>query len=151
MTYRRLGLSVSVIAAVVAAFSVAPVSANAIPVIDDSQLQATTTTVGGVGGAPSLNTSTTVAHWFGQTTDPHNGVTYGYNMVGADPNNCSGSACDVTVQADITPIIVNIDGLTFSGQDVLGATLASPQFALNDYGSTTAATAAGAFPNTPAE
>ena len=25
-------------------------------------------------------------------------------MVGADPNTCSGSACDVTIQADITPI-----------------------------------------------
>ena len=49
------------------------------------------------------------AHYadFGQTTDPSNGVTYGYNMVGADPNNCSGSACSVTVEADITPIIVN--------------------------------------------
>ena len=33
---------------------------------------------------------------------------------------------------------------------VLAATLASPQFANNDYGSTPAATAAGAFPNTPA-
>jgi hypothetical protein len=54
------------------------------------------------------------------------------------------------VQADITPIIVNIDGMTFDGSAVLGATLASPQFATNDYGSTTAATAAGAFPNTPA-
>ncbi|TMD39330.1 MAG: hypothetical protein E6I81_13370 [Chloroflexi bacterium] len=140
MTYRRLGLSVSVIAAVVAAFSVAPVSANAIPVIDDSQLQATTTTVGGVGGAPSLNTSTTVAHWFGQTTDPHNGVTYGYNMVGADPNNCSGSACDVTVEADVQPLIVNVAGLTFDGRDVMASTLASPLFATNDYGSTTAAT-----------
>jgi hypothetical protein len=39
-------------------------------------------------------------------------------------------------RADITPLIVNIDGLTFSGNNVLDATLASPQFALNDYGST---------------
>jgi hypothetical protein len=33
---------------------------------------------------------------------------------------------------------------------VVPATLASPQFANNDYGSTKAATAAGSFPNTPA-
>jgi hypothetical protein len=57
-------------------------------------------------------------------------------MVGANPNNCSGSACSTTVEADITPLIVNIDGLTFSSNDVLAATLASPLFTTNDYGST---------------
>jgi hypothetical protein len=116
-------------------------------VIEDSQLQAMTTTI---GGASVLPTTRTVQHWFGSTLDPHNGITYGYNMVGADPNNCSGAGCSVTIEADITPIIVNIDGLTFSGSDVLDATLASPQFATNDYGSTPAATAAGSFPNAPA-
>src|SRR5205823_14229593 len=91
-----------------------------------------------------LPTTRTVAHWWGSTANPDDGITYGYNMVGADPNNCSGSACDVTVEADITPIIVNVAGLTFSGNDVLAATLASPQFALNDYGSTPAATSGAA-------
>jgi len=71
-------------------------------------------------------------------------------MAGADPNHCSGTACDVTIQVDITPLIVNVGGRTFSGSDVVAATLASPQFALNDYGSTPAATAAGSFPNAPA-
>jgi hypothetical protein len=61
-------------------------------------------------------------------------------MVGADPYNCSGSDCSVTIETDITPIIVNVAGLTFSGNDVLAATLASPQFALNDYSTTPAAT-----------
>jgi hypothetical protein len=107
--------------------------------IDDSQLQALTTTV---GGASVLPTTRTIPHWWGSTLDPHNGITYGYNMVGADPNNCSGSDCSVTIEADITPLIVNIAGLTFSGNDILAATLASPQFALNDYGSTQHATAA---------
>ena len=115
--------------------------------IDDSSLKAMSTTV---GGASVLPTTRTVPHWFGQTVDPNNGITYGYNMVGADPFSCSGSACDVTIEVDITPIIVNVGGLTFSGQDVLAATLASPQFGLNDYGSTPAATTAGAFPNAPA-
>jgi len=143
MTYRRLGLSVTVIAAVVAAFSVAPVSAgsSSIQTISDSQLKAMTSTAGGVAGAPSLNTGNTVAHWFGQTTDPHNGVTYGYNMVGADPNGCSGSACDVTVEADVQPLIVNVGALTFDGRNVMASTLASPLFQGNNYGSTTAATA----------
>ncbi len=115
-------------------------------VIDDSQLQALTTTV---GGASVLPTTRTVPHWWASTRDPHNGITYGYNMVGADPNNCSGSGCSVAIEADITPLIVNIDGLTFSSSNILAATLASPQFALNNYGSTTATTAPGAFPNSP--
>jgi hypothetical protein len=115
--------------------------------IPDASLKAKTTTV---GGASVLPTTRTVAHWFGQSTDPHNGVTYGYNMVGSDPNNCSGAACSTTVEADITPLIVNIDGVTFDGTAVVGPTLASPEFANNDYGSTPFATAAGAFPNAPA-
>ena len=114
--------------------------------ISDEQLNAKFATI---GGAQVLPTERTVAHWFGSTLDPIDGVTYGYNMVGADPYNCSGSACDVTVQADIVPIIVNVGGLTFDGSDVLAATLASPQFALNDYGTTPAATAAGSFPGLP--
>lgn len=113
-------------------------------IIDDSQLQAVTTTI---GGASVLPTTRTIPHWWGSTLDPHDGTTYGYNMVGANPNSCSGSNCSVTIEVDITPLIVNIDGLTFSGTDVLAATLASPQFALNDYGSTSGATAGA--PNLP--
>jgi hypothetical protein len=113
-------------------------------VIDDSLLHAVTTTV---GGASVLPTTRTVPHWWGSTLDPHNGVTYGYNVVGADPNKCSGSNCSVTIEVDITPIIVNVGGLTFSGEDVLAATLASPQFALNDYATTQYATAG--LPNLP--
>ena len=107
-------------------------------VIDDSQLHARTTTV---GGATVLPTTRTVPHWWGSSLNPNNGVTYGYNMVGADPNHCSGAACSVTIEVDITPIIVNVGGLTFSGTDVLAATLASPVFALNPYDSTDHATA----------
>ena len=95
------------------------------------------------GGAAPLLTARTVAHWFGTTLNPDNGVTYGYNMIGADPNNCSGSECDVTVTVDITPVNVIVDGESFNGSDALSATLASPVFATNDYGSTLAATAAG--------
>ncbi len=141
-------LGVALVATFTSAASAASGKATVHPqAISDSQLQALTTTI---GGASVLPTTRTIAHWWGSTLDPDNGVTYGYNMVGADPNNCSGGGCSVTIQADITPVIVNIDGLTFSGNDVLAATLSSPQFALNDYGSTPFATAAGAFPNAPA-
>jgi hypothetical protein len=124
-------------------------TANAVEpiVIDDSLLKPRFTTM---GGASVLPTTRTVPHWYGTTLNPDDGITYGYNMVGADPNNCSGAACSVTIEVDVTPIIVNIGGRTFSGSDVYPATLASPVFALNDYGMTPAATAAGAFPNLPA-
>jgi hypothetical protein len=145
MTYRNLGL-LSVLFAVVATVLVWTAGASATPpqVIQDSQLQALTATF---GGATVLPTTRTIPHWWGSTLDPNNGITYGYNMVGADPNTCSGSACSTTVEADITPIIVNVGGMTFDGNDVLGATLASPQFAVNDYGSTPFATAGA--PNLP--
>ena len=107
--------------------------------IDDSKLQAVSTTM---GGATVLPATRTVAHWFGSTADPHDGITYGYNMVGADPNNCSGAGCSVTIEVDITPVVVNIDGVTYDGRDVLAATLASPLFSTNDYTQTPYATAA---------
>lgn len=74
--------------------------------IDDSQLHALSMTT---AGATVLPTTRTIPHWFGSMLDPSNGVTYGFNMVGADPNSCSGASCSVTIQVDITPIVVNID------------------------------------------
>jgi hypothetical protein len=149
--YRTLGLifaAAALLATALASAAVAGGTAAAAPQrIDDARLRALTTTI---GGADVLPTTRTVPHWWGSTRDPHNGVTYGYNMVGADPDHCSGPACSVTVQADVTPLVVNVGGRTFSGGDVLAATLASPQFSNNDYGSTPFATAPGAFPNAPA-
>ncbi|MBO0863805.1 MAG: hypothetical protein J2P16_01885, partial [Mycobacterium sp.] len=89
-----------VVAAAPAISSAAASPASHPQVISDDALKAEFT-VG--AGAKVLPTTRTVAHWYGHTTDPQNGVTYGYNMVGADPNNCSGSACDVSVPVDITP------------------------------------------------
>jgi hypothetical protein len=147
MFHRTLGF-VSAVALLLALIGAPPAVARSPQPISDDQLKALSTTV---GGAKVLPTDRTIPHWFGQTVDPSNGVTYGYNMAGADPNICTGTACDVTVEADITPIIVNIDGRTYNGNNVLAATLASPQFALNNYGSTPFATAAGAFPAIPGE
>ena len=149
MAMRKLVVTLAAAIAALAALTASASGAQSInpQVLDDSQLKAMTTTIGGADVLPSTRT---VPHWFGQTLNPNDGITYGYNMVGADPNSCSGSACDTSVEADITPVNVNVGGLTFNGTDVLAATLASPQFATNDYGSTTAATLAGAFPNAPA-
>ena len=55
-------------------------------------------------------------HWFGQTLDKNNGITSGYDIVEQDPDPCRRRhACAVTVQVDIVPIIVNIDGRTYDG------------------------------------
>src|SRR5215471_8639977 len=114
--------------------------------IDDSQMQALSTTV---GGAAPLSTARTVAHWFGTTFNPLDGVTYGHNMVGADPNNCSSSDCDVTITVDITPLIVTVAGLSFNGSAALPSTLASPIFATYDFGSVPFATAGSLSPRFP--
>lgn len=143
MTYRRLGLSLFALASLLGALVATPATAATIPVVDDSQTQALTTTL---GGASVLTTTRTVPHWFGQTLNPHNGVTYGFNFVGSVPSAQTSTQIDV----DITPLNVTVGGRLFSGSDVVGPTLASPQFATNDYGATPAATTAGSFPNLPA-
>lgn len=116
------------------------------PVISDASLSASTITV---GGAAPLATDRTVAHFASSSLNPSNGVTYDYNMVGANPATCISSACSTTIATDIVPINVSIGGMTFSGSDVVQPTLASPVFATNDYAKTSAATVPGAFPNTP--
>lgn len=73
--------------------------------IPDSSLAAMFATV---GGATPLATDRTVAHFAASTLDPNNGVTYGYNMVGANPSTCSGTACSTnvgryTLMGDINP------------------------------------------------
>ena len=137
------------------ALPVGTASGSSIPVISDSSLTPTFTTV---GGASPLATSLTVSHFWSSSVNPVNGVTYGYNMVGANPSTCSGAACATTINVDITPINLVVGGMSFpvepagatsSTSDVLNATLASPVFATNDYGSTPAATAAGNWPNSP--
>jgi hypothetical protein len=131
------GGAIAAVAAVVFAISAnANAGAATEPaVMDDSHLHPSFTTM---GGADVLPTDRTLAHWWGSTTDPTNGVTYGYNMVGADPNQCSGSACSTTIEADITPINVVVGGRAFNGSDVVQATLDSPMFTNNDYTTTPA-------------
>jgi hypothetical protein len=151
MRYRKLGLLLGLALIAVVVVSTASASSGsksaAIPVIKDSQLQAQFTTT---GGAKVLSTTNTLMHWHGTALDPDNGVTYGYNMVGADPYTCSGSGCDATIPTDIIPIDVIVDGVKFAAGPILQGTLDSPQFATNDYGSTDFATAAGSFPLAPA-
>ncbi len=88
-------------------------------------------------GATPLATDRTVAHWHGQFTDPTNGVTYGYNMVGnADPR--SGTAGTTTIGVDIIPLDLHFaanGGYSLNGADAVGLTVASPMFQNADYAS----------------
>ncbi|HET8603970.1 MAG TPA: hypothetical protein VFM09_08590 [Marmoricola sp.] len=84
------------------------------------------------GGATPLNTDTTVQHWHGQFTDPTNGVTYGYNMVGSDP----ATNTSTTTPTDIIPINVVFsanNGYALNGTDVVDRTVASPIFQPGNY------------------
>jgi len=112
--------------------------------ISDSDLKAVTTVEGGAGVLP---TTRTIAHWWGSALNPHDGITYGFNMVGANPDTCVGAGCSVTIEVDITPIVVTVGGRMFDGTNVLAATLASPQFETANYGTTPFATAGA--PNLP--
>jgi hypothetical protein len=111
--------------------------------LDDATMKASSTTV---GGAPVLPTTRTVDHWWGSSTDPTNGVTYGYNMVGANPFTCAGQSCSTTIETDVVPVNVTVGGMSFNGDDVVAATLQSPQFTNENYATTPHATsAAGGF------
>jgi len=124
-------LFASVGALVASSVGVSAGSVNPI-VVDDSQIHASTTAV---GGASPLNTTNTVQHWAGTAVDPHNGVTYGFNMVGVDPSTNSPAKIGV----DIIPINLNVGGLSFNGSDRVAGILASPLFQNGDYTSTAAA------------
>src|SRR5262245_39355833 len=74
--------------------------------VDDDSIQASSVSF---GGADPLTTDRTIPHWLGETTNPLNGVTYRYNMVGVDPAT-DGSA---TLGVDIVPLDVTVDGSPF--------------------------------------
>ncbi len=77
----------------------------------------------------------TIQHWTGEATNPVNGVTYSYSMVGVDP----ATGGDATITVDIVPINVTVRGQAFNGSDLVPAVLASPLFQEGDYSSTGAA------------
>ncbi|HEX9362190.1 MAG TPA: hypothetical protein VGA47_00190 [Candidatus Dormibacteraeota bacterium] len=108
--------------------------------IDDDAIHPITVSF---GGADPLPTSRTVQHWLGETTNPENGITYRYNMVGVDPST-DGSA---TVGVDIIPLDVTVDGVAFNGSDRVAGVIGSPLFQSNiDYSSTRALTHANGTP-----
>src|SRR5439155_4558017 len=125
----RLPLSFTM--AAVSWLAIGSIAASAAPSpqpLDDDSFQPSSVSF---GGADPLPTSRTVEHWAGETTNPVNGVTYRYNMVGVDPST-DGST---TVGVDIIPLDVTVEGVTFSGSDSVPGVLASPLFRNFNYSS----------------
>ena len=117
-------------ATAVGAPAVAATSGSKLPVLDPAGAQFTT-----LNGANPVSSTKTVPTWHGQFTDPTNGLTYGYNMVGVDPAS-NGSA---SVPVDIIPLNISFQasgGYALNGTDVVARTVASPIFQTGDYSST---------------
>jgi len=104
--------------------------------VADSDLQPTSTKFGHPQ-TPHAE-ARTIQHWAGETTNPVDGATYSYSMVGANPATVSAATIDV----DIVPINVTVAGTAFNGSDVVPTVLASPLFQKGDYSSTSAASTA---------
>jgi hypothetical protein len=82
------------------------------------------------GGATPFRTDKTIPYFSSSFTDPTNGVTYPYTMVGTNP--FTGGNVRTTVPSAIIPFkFVFADGTVMDGTQDLAATLASPIF--SDY------------------
>jgi hypothetical protein len=125
----------------------------------------TTSTVAATGGSPAKGdgigtakfveqsapgvisaNAITIPSWTSSFTDPSNGKTYHYTMVGTDP-----SKGDVTTTVPVTIIPMNFNfatGVSLNGSDKVTATEESPVFQNADIG-TAANTTASAPPQPP--
>jgi hypothetical protein len=84
-----------------------------------------------VGGVTQFRTSKTVDYWSSTFTDPTNGVTYPYTMVGTNPFTGNGQT---TVPTTIIAFrFVFSDGTVMDGGADVAATLASPIFSEYTY------------------
>ncbi len=89
----------------------------------------TTVSNGPVAAAESAPSSRiiSVPYWESSFTDPSNGATWSYRMVGTDPN--ARHAATTTVPTIVIPINFRFpSGAVLKGSDTIGATLASPIF-----------------------
>jgi hypothetical protein len=90
------------------------------------------------GHVKAKRSDETIPYWSSQFTDPTNGTTYGYTMVGkADPR--SSNPGTTTVGTDMTPlniVFVANGGFSLNGADVISRTLGSPIFQSSNYSST---------------
>jgi hypothetical protein len=83
------------------------------------------------GGTSSFRTAKTIPYWSSSFTDPTNGVTYPYTMVGTNPFTGNDQT---TVPSAIIPFnFVFDDGSVMDGSGDVAATIASPIFSNYEY------------------
>src|SRR5256712_5991743 len=136
MWYGSFGRPLAAVSAAISAVlltSAGVAAGSSEPPVEQSAIQPATASF---GGASPLATARTVQHWSGQTVNGVDGVTYRYNMVGADP----GSETSATIGVDIIPLDVTVDGVPFNGSARVDGVVASPLFQSGDYSGTPATT-----------
>ena len=83
------------------------------------------------GGATPFRTAKTIPYWSSSFTDPTNGVTYPYTMVGTSPFTGNGQTA---VPSALIPFrFVFADGTVMDGTSDVAATIASPIFSNYSY------------------
>ncbi|HEX4527196.1 MAG TPA: hypothetical protein VH108_10710 [Gaiellaceae bacterium] len=129
---RKLALAlapIAALAATIAASAFAGGNGSALPQRDTS---GDTPAFTEQGGATPLADANTVDHWSGNFTDPTNGQTYAFTMVGHAPSTNSST----TTPTDIIPVNVVFNangGYSLDGTSKVAAVEASPIFQSNDY------------------
>lgn len=83
------------------------------------------------GGATPFRTANTIAYFSSSFTDPTNGVTYPYTMVGTNPD--AGNTPTTIASAIIPFRFVFVDGTVMDGSTDAAATIASPIFTNYSY------------------
>src|SRR3954468_6021108 len=129
---RKLALAFAVLAAVCAVVAATAVAGTAKPAIPTRDTTGDTPGFTEQGGVTPLADAKTVEHWAGSFTDPTNGHTYPFTMVGKKPSLNQSS----TTPTDIIPVRIVFDangGYALDGTSKVAAVEASPIFANNNY------------------
>lgn len=83
------------------------------------------------GGATPFRTANTIPYWSSSFTDPTNGVTYPYTMVGTNPFTGNGQTTVPTVVIPFRLVFASAGGIVMNGADDIDLLKQSPIF--TDY------------------
>jgi hypothetical protein len=129
---RMLAIALALLAAAAAVLAATAAAAGPKPAIPLRDTNGDTPGFTEQGGVTPLADAKTVDHWAGSFTDPTNGQTYSFTMVGHAPSTNSSS----TTPTDVIPVKVVFDangGYALDGTSKVAAVEGSPIFQSNDY------------------
>src|SRR5689334_1597738 len=124
---RKLTLALGMLAAFCTVVAATAVAGSVKPAIPTRDTTGDTPGFTEQGGVTPLADAKTVEHWAGSFTDPTNGQTYPFTMVGKKPSANASS----TTPTDIIPVRVVFDangGYALDGTSKVDAVKASPIF-----------------------